>query len=126
MNWKTTQRARAMYCSIKQPLWLNPCYLLIVQNGLRQWTLLISIVSKYLWSIVAWTHLNSYSLSCIISLGATVYKSMRKYGKCLSGLSRQALNVFLHGMKNFIKSICSNPTKKSSNSEYLEQKTFFF
>ncbi|XP_053214180.1 uncharacterized protein LOC128397476 [Panonychus citri] len=52
-------------------------------------------------------------------LGATVYKSMRKYGKCLSGLSRQALNVFLHGMKNFIKSICSNPTKKSNTIDIL-------
>lgn len=53
-------------------------------------------------------------------LGATVYKSMRRYGKCLSGLARQALNVFLHGMKKFIQSTCSNQQKKQDTMEILK------
>ena len=45
-------------------------------------------------------------------LGTDVYKRVRKYGKCLQGLARQTLLIYLHGLKRFIRSICNSTKKK--------------
>lgn len=45
-------------------------------------------------------------------LGNDVYKRARKYGKCLQGLARQTLQIYLHGLRRFIRSICQSTAKK--------------
>lgn len=53
-------------------------------------------------------------------LGAKVYKSIRRYGRCTTGLSRQSLNIFLRGLKKFMQNICSSNKRKQETADILK------
>ncbi|XP_053214179.1 uncharacterized protein LOC128397475 [Panonychus citri] len=53
-------------------------------------------------------------------LGTKVYKNVRRYGKCLNGLSRQAVTIFLRGLKKFMQNICLSSKKKMETIEILK------
>lgn len=52
--------------------------------------------------------------------GNKIYKGFSAYKRCMGGLPRQALQILNHGIRKFIRSICSSPKKKADTVRDLK------
>lgn len=49
-------------------------------------------------------------------LGKKIYKGFTAYRKCVKGLGRQALIILNHGIRKYMRSICTSKKRKEGKS----------